>query len=83
MTRSHVFNRFQYDNYQQIPMEKAKKSMPAKRLNSNNKNIEVVFCESKFPEFVEKTNEKIENIFKKEQVQAYESTRKFIAAQAK
>jgi hypothetical protein len=61
MSRSHVFNRFQYDNYQSLPPEKIGSSLNArkKRVQSKHKNIETVFCENKFPEFVNKSNEKI------------------------
>jgi hypothetical protein len=82
MARSHIFNRFHYDNYQQLPAEKPGRSIKPKPSRSNQKNIEVVFCESKFPEFVERTNHKIEGIFRREQLQAHEESRKFIAAHA-
>ena len=45
--------------------------MPGKQgrfKSSSQKNIEIVYCENKFPDFVSKTNEKIEDIYKKEQL---------------
>jgi hypothetical protein len=44
MARSHVFNRFHYDNYQQLPTDRQFRTQPRKPRGSNHKNIEVVFC---------------------------------------
>ena len=68
LARTFVFNKFNYDNYKQFPIPKTLNSMPSKKTklkNSNHKNIEIVFCENKFPDFVKKTNEKVEDIYKK------------------
>ena len=71
LARSFVFNKFNYDNYRQFPIPKTLNSMPGKQTkfkSSSQKNIEIVYCENKFPDFVSKTNEKIEDIYKKEQL---------------
>jgi len=68
LARTFVFNKFNYDNYRQFPIPKNMRSMPSKKVkvnNNNNKNIEVVFCENKYPDFIQKTNQKIEDIYQK------------------
>jgi hypothetical protein len=62
LSRSFVFNRFHYDNYRQFPIPKTRNSMLSKKQRQSNgeyRNIEVVFCENKLPDFVQKTNQKI------------------------
>lgn len=50
ITRSHVFNRFQYDNYQKLPPGKTANFHQFRKLReAKHKNIEMVFCENKFP----------------------------------
>ena len=71
LARSFVFNRFSYDNYKEFPIPKTLKSMPGKSTkfrSASQKNIEVVYCENKYPDFIQKTNDKIEDIYKKEQL---------------
>ena len=63
LERAFVFNRFGYDSYKQFPIPKTLNSMPSKKVrhsNPNHKNIEIIFCENKLPDFVHKTNQKIE-----------------------
>ena len=68
LARSFVFNKFNYDNYKEFPIPKTLNSMPGKKgkfKSSSQKNIEIVYCENKFPDFIQKTNDKIEDIYKK------------------
>lgn len=71
LARSFVFNKFNYDNYKEFPIPKTLNSMPGKKgkfKSSSQKNIEIVYCENKFPDFIQKTNDKIEDIYKKQQL---------------
>ena len=54
LTRDFVFNKFHYDNYRDFIIPKTRNSMPSKRSkpNPSHKNIEIVFCENKLPDFV-------------------------------
>ena len=79
--RSHVFNRFLYDNYHKIPTERTNYSERRKqtRLSQHQKNIEIVFCQNKLPDFVDKTNQKIEQIYKKQQEILHNDNKKYIS----
>ena len=70
LAQSQMFDRFTYNDHKDLKVRSTRKSVPSRKKpdTHSTKNIEVIFCENKFPSFVQKTNTKIEEIYKKEQV---------------